>query len=262
MENVRLHGHAPFCVALVHGGPGASGEMVPVARVLSARRGVLEPLQTETTVQGQIRELKDVLARNGSPPVTLVGFSWGAWLSILLAAKHPALVEKLILVSSGPFEEKYATGIQETRLRRLSEAERTEVRSLQEILGTTTGAGKAEAFARFGALFSKSDAYDALPDDPAGEKDMVYSTEIYQGVWPQAAEMRRSGKLLAMVKTVKCPVVAIHGDHDPHPAEGVRKPLEILKDFRFILLQKCGHRPWIEKEARDKFYEILDEEIG
>jgi hypothetical protein len=38
----------------------------------------------------------------------------------------------------------------------------------------------------------------------------------------------------------------------------VRKPLlETLKDFRFILLGKCGHKPWIEKQARDEFFKIL-----
>jgi len=34
-----------------------------------------------------------------------------------------------------------------------------------------------------------------------------------------------------------------------------------VKNFRFILLEKCGHEPWKEKYARDKFYEILKKEI-
>jgi pimeloyl-ACP methyl ester carboxylesterase len=51
-----------------------------------------------------------------------------------------------------------------------------------------------------------------------------------------------------MGKNIECPVVAIHGDYDPHPADGVRIPLSnVLKDFRFILLGKCGHVPWFER---------------
>ncbi|MDZ7289355.1 MAG: hypothetical protein ONB44_11370 [candidate division KSB1 bacterium] len=47
-----------------------------------------------------------------------------------------------------------------------------------------------------------------------------------------------------------------------HPAEGVQTPLSaILKDFQFILLKNCGHKLWIERPAKDKFYEILREEI-
>ena len=57
-------------------------------------------------------------------------------------------------------------------------------------------------------------------------------------------------------------MVAIHGDFDPHPAEGIRGPLDrILKDFRFILLGKCGHTPWIERMAKGIFYETLRKEL-
>jgi pimeloyl-ACP methyl ester carboxylesterase len=56
--------------------------------------------------------------------------------------------------------------------------------------------------------------------------------------------------------------VAIHGDYDPHPAEGVREPLsKVLKDFRFILLEHCGHLPWIEREAREGFFELVRGEL-
>jgi pimeloyl-ACP methyl ester carboxylesterase len=65
-----------------------------------------------------------------------------------------------------------------------------------------------------------------------------------------------------MAHAVRCPVIAIHGDHDPHPAEGVNEPLSReCPDFRFILLPKCGHRPWIERNASDAFYEVLIREI-
>jgi len=54
------------------------------------------------------------------------------------------------------------------------------------------------------------------------------------------------------------PVTAIHGDYDSHPAEGVRLPLfSVLKNFQFILLEKCGHTPWNERYARDQFFGVL-----
>jgi len=126
MKNLRKYGNAPFNVAVLHGGPGAPGEMAPVARELSSAKGVLEPLQTATTIEGQIGELRDVLAKNGDLPVTLIGWSWGAWLSFVFAANYPAFVRKLILIGSGPFEEKYALKIMDDRLSRLSIEEKTE----------------------------------------------------------------------------------------------------------------------------------------
>ena len=107
MRNLRLYGNRPFNVAVIHGGPGAPGEMAPVARELASDWGVLEPLQTATSLEGQIKELQAVLEKNGDLPVTLIGFSWGAWLSFMVAANCPTIVRKLVLVGSGPFEDKY-----------------------------------------------------------------------------------------------------------------------------------------------------------
>jgi pimeloyl-ACP methyl ester carboxylesterase len=259
MKNLRTYGRAPFNVAVIHGGPGAAGEMAPVARELSSGGGILEPIQTKSSLEGQIEELKTVLEKNGDLPVFLIGFSWGAWLSYIFASRYPSFVKKLILIGSGPFEEKYAEKIQQTRLNRLSEEERTEVKSLIEILDNPLAKDKNMAFARFGALFSKADAYDPILQ----ETDVTdCDVGIFKSVWQGAAELRRSGKLLQLGKYIKCPVVAIHGDYDPHPALGVQKPLSaILKSFRFILLKNCGHKPWIERQARDRFYKILKEEL-
>ena len=204
--------------------------------------------------------MKSVLENNGDLPVTLIGFSWGAWLSFIFAANHPEFVSKVILVGSGPFEEKYAVSIQDTRLSRLSETERTELISLMGLLNNPDIEDKNETFARFGALFSKADAYDLIKDE--SDDAVEIRADIFKNVWAEAAAKRQSGELLDLAKCIRCPVVAIHGDYDPHPAEGVRKPLSaILKDFRFILLENCGHKPWIERQAKDEFYRVLKEEL-
>jgi pimeloyl-ACP methyl ester carboxylesterase len=81
-------------------------------------------------------------------------------------------------------------------------------------------------------------------------------------VWKEANELRTSMKLIGYGKKIQCPVVAIHGDYDPHPFEGVKIPLsKTIKNFKFILLKNCGHYPWYEKLAKDKFYEILKKEL-
>ncbi len=260
MENLRKYGVRPFSVAVIHGGPGAPGEMAPVARELSSVAGVLEPLQTAATLEGQVQELKAVLAENGDLPATLIGFSWGAMLSFIFAAQYTSFVRKLILIGSGAFEEKYAVNIMETRLGRLSEEEREEALSVMQTLADPAVQNKDTPMARFGELMSRADSYDPLPHD---SEILGCRYALYESVWQQARELRSSGKLLELGKSIQCPVVAIHGDYDPHPPEGVKDPLSrILKDFRFILLEKCGHRPWVERSARDRFYGILEKELG
>jgi len=259
MKNLRRYGNKPFNVAVIHGGPGAPGEMAPVARELSSIRGILEPLQTATTLEGQIQELKAVLEKNGTPPVTLIGFSWGAMLSFIFTAHYPSFVKKLILIGSGAYEEKYAANIMKNRLSRLTEEGREEALSLMETLDDPAIEDKNTHMARLGELMSKADSYNPLLHD---SEILECQYDIYQSVWEQARELRSSGKLLELGKRIKCPVVAIHGDYDPHLSEGIKEPLSrILKDFRLILLEKCGHRPWMERSARDRFYDILKKEI-
>ena len=134
IDNPRRYGEEPFGVAVIHGGPGAPGHMAPVARELSEHIGVLEPLQTADTIDGQVEELVATLEQFSFLQATLIGSSWGAMLSYIVAAKYPSLVKKLILVGSAVYEERYAEKILETRLKRLSEQEKRKAQSLMDSL--------------------------------------------------------------------------------------------------------------------------------
>lgn len=255
MKNLRKYGSDPFRVAVVHGGPGAAGQMAEVARELSRDRGVLEPLQTEATVDAQVEELNEVLKQYGHMPLNLIGHSWGAWLSFIFAARYPDLVGKLILIASGPFREQDARNITEIRLERLDPELREEAQGLMEQLLNPMNEHRDEAMGRLGYLFSIADAFDPLDLDVQG---LHICFDIHRSVWQEAAEMRRSGELLKLGYNIDCPVVAIHGDFDPHPARKVEESLKkVVKKFHFILMRNCGHIPWIEREARDEFYDIL-----
>ncbi|MDP6779518.1 MAG: alpha/beta hydrolase [Candidatus Latescibacteria bacterium] len=262
MRNLRKYGQEPFSVAVIHGGPGAAGEMAPVARELSARRGVLEPIQTATSLDAQVEELRDVLVENGETPLDLIGYSWGAWLGAILAARVPQIVRKLILVSSGPFEERYVQQLGATRKRRLSPAEKDEFDSVIDALGRFQAEDRDRLVSRLGTLAAKTDTYDPTPGESEPLVDVGRRGDIFRNVWRDASELRRNRGLLKLVGQVRCPVTAIHGDYDPHPSEGVRKPLaEVLPESRFVLLDNCGHTPWRELQAREAFYRILEEEL-
>ena len=98
---------------------------------------------------------------------------------------------------------------------------------------------------------------------PGGPDTVKTSGDIFKNVWQEAAQMRKTGALLKLGKLITCPALAIHGNYDPHPAEGVRDPLSgILADFQFKLLTKCGHTPWKERHAASRFYELLEEELN
>ncbi len=259
MHTLRTHGSPPYSTAVIHGGPGAAGDMKPVAEILSLSRGVLEPMQTAFSIDGQVLELHAVLQEKSEFPVTLIGHSWGAWLSFIFAAGHAGLVKKLILVGSGPFEEQYVPLMQETRLSRLSEADRKLTAALTESLGDSGFNNKQDALMKLGATLAKADSYE--PISPYNSTIEV-QPDIFIAVMEEARKLRKSGSLLSLGRRIECPVVAIHGDYDPHLFRGVAEPLSrVLNDFRMILLEKCGHYPWKERHARDAFFSSLAGEL-
>ncbi|WP_214078991.1 alpha/beta hydrolase [Mesotoga sp.] len=259
MDNLRMHGDPPYRVVVVHGGPGAAGGVAPLARELGKRWGVLEPYQTKKTVSGQIEELREIVENYCSSPVILLGHSWGAWLVFLFAAEHGDLVDRIILISSGPFEQHYASSIMNTRLNRLDAKEKAQAEELMSLLNNAELKDRV-LVSEFRELLAKTDHFDLLED--AERVEVNIDAETYKSVWTEASEMRLSGELLENGKKIFCPVLAVHGDYDPHPAEGVEIPLSrVLENFRFRLLERCGHMPWLERHAREEFYRIVEEEL-
>jgi pimeloyl-ACP methyl ester carboxylesterase len=135
--------------------------MAPVARRLSMSRGILEPLQTGLSIDAQVMELRQIIELHGVVPMTLVGWSWGAWLSYIFAARHPSLTSKLILVGSGPFTAEYAATIWPTRMGRLSLDEQGAARAALEQPSDPV-ANKAGVLRKLERLLSKADSYDPL----------------------------------------------------------------------------------------------------
>lgn len=259
MENLRRYGAEPFDLVLVHGGPGTPGSLVSPAKRLSISFGVLEPLILSLSVNDQIEELNSIVLKNSVKPLFFIGHSWGGWLCILYAARYPELVKKVIMIGAPPFEENYAPQVTESRISRLSKAEKDDflfrIRELDDPYS-----GKECLSAELINLLIKTDIFEALPNETI---DSAFFPAVYKSVWTEASQLRSSGKLMEYANVVKCPVVGIHGDFDPHPAAGVKDPLsKILPDFRFNLIEKCGHYPWKEKFGKDLLYKIFYKEMG
>jgi pimeloyl-ACP methyl ester carboxylesterase len=259
METFRTYGAQPYDLVLLHGGPGAAGAMEPVARRLAISFGILEPLMLSLSINEQLDELNSIVINNSSMPLTIIGHSWGAWLSIMYAAKFPDHVKKIIMIGAPPFEEKYTHMVNETRFSRLIENEKIEFsRASEQINNISSGVDSLPP--EFIYLLARTDVFEALPNENIAS---YFIPAVYRNIWSEASDLRKTGKLLEFVKKIKCPVVAIHGDFDPHPAHGVKEPLSLnLTSFRFNLIERCGHYPWMEKHGKDILYKIFYKELG
>jgi pimeloyl-ACP methyl ester carboxylesterase len=259
MDNLRIHGAEPYDLVLLHGGPGAPGSMEAIARRLSISFGILEPLILSLTIKDQIEELHSIVINNSTRPLFFIGHSWGAWLGYLYASTHPDLVRKVIMIGAPPFKEKYVYQINEIRSSRLTDSEKKdyEIAMLKLEEGGNDSDTLPPPLVQY---LTKTDIFEALPDETVASK---FHPSVYKSVWAEASQLRSTGKLLEYAKDIKCPIVAIHGDYDPHPAKGVQDPLtELLPEFRFNLIERCGHYPWKEKFGKDILYKIFYKEMG
>jgi pimeloyl-ACP methyl ester carboxylesterase len=259
-SSVRKHGTPPYKAAVLHGGPGAPGYMASVARELSKDCGVLEPLQTKDSIDGQVEELKHQITEYAHDTLILIGSSWGAVLALFLASRYPELVNKLILVGSAVFDAKNSAKIEAIRLERLDEKARNRLDEIKAALLNANPEERGKLFAEWGSLFSCTDKYDPID---AVDETLKVQHNIFQKVWPEFMELRdKPGHLKNEFSKINIPTVVIHGDYDPHPIEGIKPFLvECISEIRFHLLAKCGHYPWLERQARDKFYDILRNEL-
>lgn len=258
--NVRIYGEPPFEVAVLHGGPGAPGYMAPVARELARTVGVIEPLQTKDSLDGQIEELREQVTDHADFPVTLIGSSWGAVLALFLAAREPDLVRKLILIGSAVFDAENSSRIEGIRIGRLDDNGRRRYAEIMTEMETASSEDRKRLMSEWGEMLFDTDVFDPLTDDL---EIIEVQHNIFGNVWPEFVALRdRPGYLASEFSRIDVPTAVIHGEYDPHPIEGIRPFLErCLFQVRFYLLPRCGHYPWIERNARTRFFEILRNEI-
>ncbi len=253
----RQYGQGSPQVVVLHGGPGAPGSVGALAQEIGKRHSALEPFQGQGSVEGQVEELNDQIKASCTEPVTLIGHSWGAWLAYVYAATHPRRVSKLVLVGSGPFDVSYVAQMNATRAQRMPPDQEAEINRLA---GAIFGGGLPEAeekacFGQLGGIMTALDSFEAIDKNSHA---VDYRPDHFKSLMPQAGQLRKSGQLVAYGKDIQCPVLAIHGDYDPHPVDGVRQPLsQVLGDFEMRVIDRCGHEPWNEVYGKETFYKTL-----
>lgn len=250
---VGVHGSPPYRIAVVHGGPGACGSLARMAEELSRRmnRGVLEPIQAAGTLEELTDELYGQLQTfSPAEQVSLVGHSWGGWLSVLCAAKYPRKVASLVLVGCAPFEDRYVPKILENRLGKLPLGERS---CFTRLLEKLSGGASEEEIRQVEAFVERTDNVCLLPSkrDSSG----IFRGDVYASIWEQAADWRTRGLLVGKLEEIVCPVYVIHGQDDPHPLEGIVEPLSRRGvRYQVQVLKNCGHSPFREKDAHADFF--------
>ncbi|RLI66396.1 MAG: alpha/beta hydrolase [Promethearchaeia archaeon] len=265
--NYRIHGKSPFKVVFLHGGPGAWGEMAPVADFISRNYeiGCVEAFQTKSTLLEQLKEIGEIISHIAEPPVLLIGFSWGAWLAYLAAANsnYKNLIKAIVMIGCGPFSQSYFPELQQIRKSRMTQEEFSFYQEFESNLQSVGSVQEREhIISELGKICEKTDHCDLLPPSeriifPKVNFPIDRATFFEKALSELQAE-RKSGKLLEYALSITCPVFILHGDYDPHPVMGVINPLKpFLDQISVKIFTHCGHKPWMEKQAYSAFFEEL-----
>jgi pimeloyl-ACP methyl ester carboxylesterase len=250
-------GRSKPTVVLLHGGPGAPGTMAPVTRGLADAFTVLEPWQRRSdgsplTVARHVEDLRSLV--NGecgsAGPPAIVGHSWGAMLALAFGAAHPDLCGPLVLVGSGTFDEDARAELQRRLAARMNASFRERLAALENQI-----ADPDARLAAMGELLLPVYGHDLLPlDQELGPCD----ARGHHETWDDMLRLQREGLYPGAFSAIRSPVLMVHGAQDPHPGGLVRSGLQrVLPQLEYHEWSDCGHTPWLERAAREPFFEKL-----
>ncbi|MBT8225322.1 MAG: alpha/beta hydrolase [Dactylosporangium sp.] len=256
------HGTGGPQVAVLHGGPGAPGTGCSLARSLADRCTVIEPHQRRggdvpLTVQQHVADHAAVLPARA----TVLGWSWGAMLGLSYAAEHPDRVTSLILVGCGTYDQASRSLYQRRLAQRLG---RTGTARIDELsrrrTAATSEAERDRLLAELGQLADRAQHVDPLPEPDVG---LRFDGTGHGQTWADVLHRQASGQEPAAFRAITCPVLMLHGHDDPHPGPAIRDTLQaFIPQLHYVEFAACGHKPWLERQARQPFGEALARWIG
>jgi pimeloyl-ACP methyl ester carboxylesterase len=239
-------------VVVLHGGPGAPGYMAPVARELSDRYRVLEPLERPSggeplSVALHIADLHETLAAHEALSAPLIGSSWGAMLALAYAAEHAS--GPLALLGCGTFDPAARARMVELREAATSEALRARLAELDSIEDLD-----ARLLAKAEAILPR-DSYELLSTD---QELVRCDARGNRESWSDMVRLQREGFYPAAFARIEAPVLMLHGDTDPHPGAMIRDGLLAhVPQLEYVEFERCGHYLWLERHARESFFARL-----
>jgi pimeloyl-ACP methyl ester carboxylesterase len=259
MTDVVVHeyGIGIETVIAVHGGPAAAGDLAPLAKMLGERWHVLEPHQRGSsdrplTVAMHVQDLEDLIrTRCGAQRPVLVGHSWGAMLALIFAAHHPATPAALVLIGCGTFSQAARGEFETRRAARMTPADHATIARIAQ-----TEKDPNRRLAARGRVMTRVYGYDV--DDGQGDVAVVDAV-AHEQTWTDMVRLMNQGIYPAAFVTIRCPVLMLHGEVDPHPgrltSDDLRRYIPHLEYREFA---KCGHSPWLERQAREDFFKAIN----
>ncbi len=251
----RTYGTQGPAVFVLHGGPGAAGNMAPVARGLADTFRVIEPYQRGSsdaplTVARHIADLYDEVSSCDEPRPALVGSSWGAMLALAYAAARPARSGPIVLIGCGTFDHAARERMHVICAERTNEDLRKRLEDLQQEIPDPN-----QRLGAMGSALLPIYAHDLVTTDLEFES---FDARAHHETWNDMLRLQDEGLYPAAFAAITAPVLMLHGALDPHPGRMIQASLTPhIPQLEYHEWPHCGHYPWLEKSTRDDFFHTL-----
>jgi len=247
-------------IVTLHGGPGASHDYLrPQFDLLARGRTLLYydqrgggasqvPRETPLGWREHVADLAAIAAA-ASPPMTLLGFSWGGLLALLFALGHRALVARLALVAPAGTHAAVRERFERALAARQAAPEIAEARA--EL--SRSGLRERDPGAFWRRAFELSVA--GYFRDPSRARDLTafrVAARAQRAVWESVAGI----DLRPRLHEITAETLVLHGRYDPVPLEASETLAARMPRARLVVFEDSGHALYAEETAR--FVEVLD----
>jgi len=211
----------------------------------NGRSGALKEGQT-CNLADQVQDLNDLLDHLGYKQVDLLGGSWGGYLAMAYAIKHPEKVERLILVDSA------APKFSDTAFR-FDDIFPDKI--AQEAANTKTLGAKEAADKNMRIYFSMI-FYSEEKRDGFIAKSSTFA--IDNKVGRMIINDIRDRDLNPEIAKFKFPVLVMTGRFDINVAPTTAYKIhQAIPDSQFVVFEKSGHLPFYEEP--EKFVRVMNQ---
>ena len=262
----RTFGSGPPLL-IINGGPGMNSdgfvslaEKLPsnYTRIIYDQRGTgkstLEKVNAKTvTMDLLIADIEALREHLKIEKWNVLGHSFGGMLASYYASLHPDRIEKLILSSSGGIDLNLTTYVGERTNQMLTKQQRDSL----DYWNRKLSSGDTTYTARIGRgrALAPAYVYDKKHIPAIAERLTQGNSTLNSLLWE---DMRRIDFNCApKLKNFKSLVLVIAGKNDLLDTETAERSHKAFPNSKLVLLDKCGHYGWLDREE-DYFKEITN----
>ena len=257
---------------VLHGGPGAHHDyLLPQMLALAEkhelifydqRGGGRSKTEDRSPIgwQTHASDLALVARELVGEPLSIIGYSWGGLLAVLYAVETferkgeaGPLPSRLVLIDPAPVTRPLRARFESNFAERQGSSSIQRMR--QELADSGLRERDLDAYRQRAFELSVA-GYFA---DPRRARDLTpfrVIGRIQQQVWESLGDF----DLLRRVEQVDCPVLILHGRHDPIPLEASEALARALPDARLVILEQSGHVPYVEEP--DALFGAIERFLG